>query len=208
MRGGSTVNADGFGVGWYPHGSRSPARYRRVLPIWGDTAFASLAQVVSSTAVVAAVRSASPSMPVVETACAPFTDGRWLFSHNGVVRGWPDVVTELAASLPVRDLITLDAPTDSALLWALVRHRLRQGMAPDRAIAATVAEVSEAAPTARLNLLLTDGEKTIASTFGHSLWTRRGTVASEPFDDAEDWEPVEDHCLVTVTRSATIVEAL
>ena len=44
----------------------------------------------------------------------------------------------LAAELPVTDLLTLDAPTDSALLWALVRHRLRAGDDP----AAALAEVS------------------------------------------------------------------
>ena len=45
MRGGGTVNADGFGVGWYPgrcHG-RSPVRYRRALPIWADATLPDLA---------------------------------------------------------------------------------------------------------------------------------------------------------------------
>ncbi|MDH5279095.1 MAG: class II glutamine amidotransferase, partial [Actinomycetota bacterium] len=31
-----TVNADGFGVGWYAPGVAGPARYRRDTPIWGD----------------------------------------------------------------------------------------------------------------------------------------------------------------------------
>ena len=31
-----TVNADGFGIGWYAEGDPVPARYRRGLPIWGD----------------------------------------------------------------------------------------------------------------------------------------------------------------------------
>ena len=56
---------------------------------------------------------------------SPFTEGPWLFSHNGVIAGWPGTVAELARDLPVTDLMTLDAPTDSALLWALIRHRLR-----------------------------------------------------------------------------------
>ena len=53
--------------------------------------------------------------------------GRWMFSHNGIVAGWPESVADLARGLPIEDLVTLDAPTDSALLWALVRHRLRGG---------------------------------------------------------------------------------
>jgi len=50
-----------------------------------------------------------------------------MFSHNGIVAGWPESVADLARGLPIEDLVTLDAPTDSALLWALVRHRLRGG---------------------------------------------------------------------------------
>jgi glutamine amidotransferase len=93
--------------------------------MWADPAFAALATVTAAPAVLAAVRSATPGLPVTATAAAPFAEGRWLFSHNGVIRGWPDAVSGLAAELPVTDLLTLDAPTDSALLWALVRHRLR-----------------------------------------------------------------------------------
>ncbi|MFD0822421.1 ergothioneine biosynthesis protein EgtC, partial [Micromonospora zhanjiangensis] len=35
MRGGGTVNADGFGVGWYP-ADGGPVRYRRDVPLWAD----------------------------------------------------------------------------------------------------------------------------------------------------------------------------
>ncbi len=126
MRGGGTINADGFGIGWYPDGA-APVRYRRAQPIWSDPTIAELAAVTSAGAVLAAVRSATVGMAIVDTAAAPFTEGRWLFSHNGVVRGWPDSMVPLAAELPVRDLLTLDATTDSALLWALVRDRLRAG---------------------------------------------------------------------------------
>ena len=75
------------------------------------------------TAVLGAVRSATTGMPVTDTAAAPFAGGRWLFSHNGVIRGWPGAMVGLAAELPVTDLLTLDAPTDSALLWAIAPVR-------------------------------------------------------------------------------------
>ncbi|MCA1821513.1 MAG: ergothioneine biosynthesis protein EgtC, partial [Pseudonocardia sp.] len=127
MRCDAVVNADGFGAGWYPDGAATPIRYRRAIPIWTDTSFAALAGAVCSGAVLAAVRSATIGMPVTELACAPFTTGRWLFSHNGLVTGWPDSMATLAGQLPVTELLTLEAPTDSALLWALVRHRLVAG---------------------------------------------------------------------------------
>nr|BFE67973.1 hypothetical protein GCM10020092_012740 [Actinoplanes digitatis] len=157
MRGGGTINADGFGVGWYPDHGAAPVRYRSAAPMWTDAALPALAAHTSAGCLLAAVRSATVGMPVVETAAAPFAEGDWLFSHNGVVAGWPDSLAALAGRLPVRDLVTLDAPTDAALLWALTRHRLRAGATPAEAVAATVAEVSAAAPGSRLNLLLTDG---------------------------------------------------
>ena len=33
MRGRGTINADGFGVGFYPHGAGEPVRYRRAYPL-------------------------------------------------------------------------------------------------------------------------------------------------------------------------------
>jgi glutamine amidotransferase len=201
MRGGGTINADGYGVGWFPPGAAEPVRYRRAGPMWTDTALPGLAAVTVSGAMLAAVRSATVGMPVTETASAPFAEGAWLFSHNGVVAGWPDSVAKLAELLPTRDLLTLDAPTDSALLWALVRHRLRAGAAPRDAVAGTVAKVAAAAPGSRLNLLLTDGSTIVASTLGHTLSVRAGDasvlVSSEPLDADPRWRPVPDeHLLV------------
>jgi gamma-glutamyl hercynylcysteine S-oxide hydrolase len=200
MRGGGTVNADGFGAGWYPGQGADAVRYRSADPIWSDASFAELAAVTSSTAVLAAVRSATTGMPVTVTAAAPFAEGRWLFSHNGVVRGWPGSVAGLATGLPVVDLLTLDAPTDAALLWALVRHRLRAGDDPADVLAATVTAVEAAAPGSRLNLLLTDGATVWATAHDHALSYRVDAdsvlVASEPTDDHPRWTGVPDRHLV------------
>ncbi|MEU4425328.1 ergothioneine biosynthesis protein EgtC, partial [Actinoplanes sp. NPDC024001] len=163
-------------------------------------------------AVLAAVRSATVGLPVVETAAAPFTDGRWLFSHNGVVRGWPGTLAGLAGELPVEDLLTLDAPTDSAALWALVRARLRAGEPAAKAVAGVVGEVIVAAPGSRLNLLLTDGTQLVATTLGHALSVRArpGSVliASEPLDAHPAWRPVPDGRLVVATASALSLEEI
>jgi glutamine amidotransferase len=209
MRGGGTVNADGFGVGWYPDGAAVPIRYRRALPIWTDAAFEALAREVRSGAVLAAVRSATVGMPVVETACAPFASDRWLFSHNGVVAGWPGSMATLATCLPVTALITLDAPTDSALLWALIRHRLVAGDSLDRALRVVTVQVLAAAPGSRLNLLVTDGTTLAATAVHHALAVRAAgggvLVCSEPTDQSPGWELVPDRHLLTATPSTVDV---
>jgi gamma-glutamyl hercynylcysteine S-oxide hydrolase len=209
MRGGGTINADGFGAGWYPDGATTPIRYRRAIPFWTDATFAALATEVRSGAVLAAVRSATVGMPIVDTACAPFSTGRWLFSHNGTVAGWPDSMATLARRLPVTDLLTLEAATDSALLWALVRHRLAAGDSLDRALSVITAQVLAAAPGSRLNLLVTDGTRLAATTVDHALAVRSGDggvlVCSEPTDHSPGWEPIPDRHLLTATPSTVDV---
>jgi glutamine amidotransferase len=201
MRGGGTINADGFGIGWYA--GPEVVRYRRDRPIWADTLLPELARVTSTRAVMAAVRAASAGMPLVETACAPFTGDNRLFSLNGRIADWPDSVASLARRLPVTDLLTLDAPVDSALLWALVRHRLRAGAEPAEAVAATVAEVAAAAPGSRLNVLLADRHQIVATTVTHALSVRSGDgsvlVSSEPLDDDPAWRALPDGVLVVAT---------
>ncbi|MEU5696519.1 ergothioneine biosynthesis protein EgtC [Actinosynnema sp. NPDC020468] len=212
MRGGGTVNADGYGVGWFPAPGASTVRYRRAGPIWSDENLLALSRVVHTGALLAAVRSASIGMPVVDTACAPFTDGRRLFSLNGRVAGWPDSVADLAKSLPVTDLLTLDAPTDSALLWASLRARLDAGVPATDAVVDLVSEVAAVAPGSRLNLLLTDGDVLVGTAWTHSLWTRATsesvTVCSEPLDDEPGWHQVPDGHVVTATRSTVDIRPM
>ena len=210
MRGGGTVNADGFGAGWYAEPAGPAVRYRRAGPIWQDAAFVELAARTSASTLLAAVRNATAGMPITETAAAPFTDGHWLFSLNGRIQGWPDSITELAGTLPTRALLTMDAPTDAALLWAMLRHRLADAADPGVVLAGLVRDVLAAAPGSRLNLLLTDGQRGYATTVTHALSVRRDPtlIASEPLDDDPAWQPVADGQLVTADRSGYRIEPL
>jgi glutamine amidotransferase len=205
MRGSGVVNADGFGLGWYD-GQGDARRYRRAVPMWADGSLPDLARTIRSSALVAAVRNGTTGMPVTETACAPFHHGRWLFSHNGVVVGWPETVATLADALPTSELLRLEAPTDSALLWALARRRLLDGASVEEVVESLTLEVGHAAPGSRLNLLLTDGETIAATTWGHSLSVLEGSdhvlVSSEPVGEHTDvWQPVPDQTLVVLTGS-------
>lgn len=199
-----TVNADGFGVGWYAVGDPAPARYRRDGPVWADPSFADIARVVRSHALLAAVRDITEGCAADEAATAPFAAGRWLFSHNGAVDGWPKSVAGTAATLPTEELLNLDARCDSALVWAHALNRLRAGADSGDALVATVSAFAAAAPASRLNLLLTDGRCIAATVWGDTLWYlhdpnapgRHLTVASEPYDDDPRWSEVPDHTLL------------
>ncbi|WP_353946273.1 ergothioneine biosynthesis protein EgtC [Streptomyces sp. HUAS MG91] len=208
-----TVNADGFGVGWYADGDPVPARYRRSGPVWGDASYADLTRVVRSGALLAAVRDATLAGADGEAAAAPYAAGPWLFSHNGAVPGWPGSLASLVPALPAADLLSMEARCDAAFLWALALHRLRTGDEPAQALADTVLDVAAAQPAARLNLLLTNGETIAATAWGDTLWYLAdpggGTVvASEPYDDDPRWTEVPDRTLLAASRTDVLLTPL
>lgn len=206
------LNADGFGVGWYDHDRRpEPARYRNPRPIWTDRSFASIAGLTASTAVLAAVRAASPGLPIEESGNAPFTNGPWLFSHNGTVdRFLEGVGTELRRLVSDSRLGIIEGASDSEVLFALLLDRLDAGASPAEGLAALIDVVRERT-TGRLNFLLSDGTAITATTFGNSLFVRQGDdfviVASEPHDDEPGWERIDDGSVVSATVGSVSVSA-
>ncbi|CRZ17721.1 ergothioneine biosynthesis protein EgtC [Mycolicibacterium neworleansense] len=180
------MNADGWGAGFFDNGV--PRRWRSDKPLWGDASFASVAPALSSGCVVAAVRSATIGMPIEPSASAPFSDGQWLLSHNGIVD---------RAVLPLTGVA--ESTVDSAVLAALIFER---GM---DALGQTIVEVGALDPNARLNILAANGSRMVATTWGDTLSMLRlpdGVVlASEPYDDDPGWADIPDRHLVTVAGS-------
>ena len=123
------MNADGWGVGWWdPHVRSDPARYRTASPMWTDRSFRSVAEVVHAGALVAAVRSATPPSPIVDTGNAPFTAGPWLFSLNGFVSAYRGPIGEALRRLVSEDrAIAIEGTSDSEVLFALVLDQLDDG---------------------------------------------------------------------------------
>ena len=191
------MNADGWGVGFFDSSLQGevPRRWRSAAPLWGDTSFDSVAPALRSHCVVAAVRSATVGMPIEPSATAPFTDGHWLLSHNGVVD---------RAVLPLTS--SAESVCDSAILAAVVFER---GL---DALGDTIAEVGMADPLARLNVLAANGSRLLATAWGDTLSILRrddGVVlASEPYDDAPDWQDVPDRHLVEVTAEGLTLTSL
>jgi predicted glutamine amidotransferase len=121
-------------------------------------------------------------------------------------------VLRLAERVPAADLLGLQARCDSALLWAMVQIRLREGEGPTEALAGTIADVTEAGVTGRFNMLLTNGEVIAATAAGDTLCYRRDrtgvVVASEPSDDDPGWQDVPDGSVVEATPAAVVVRPL
>ncbi|KDE99522.1 amidohydrolase [Mycolicibacterium aromaticivorans JS19b1 = JCM 16368] len=190
------INADGWGVGFFDPGGQERSdpgigpgevrRWRSASPLWGDVSFASVAPALRSNCIVAAVRSASVGMPIESSASAPFSDGSWLLSHNGVVdRG----------VLPLSPVA--ESTVDSALLAALIFDRGPANLGD------TIAEVGAADSGARLNIMAANGSRLLATTWGDTLSVLRRSdgvvLASEPYDDHPDWQDIPDRHLVDVS---------
>jgi len=209
------VNADGFGVGWYDLAVRpEPARWRSPRPAWSERSFRSVAGLVRTTCMLAAVRDATPPAPVEESGTPPFTAGAWLFAHNGAIAGFTGpggnavrlrrMVSDLRAA-------AIEGASDSEVLFALALDGLDAGADPATALADVVASVGQVG-AARLNLVLTDGRRVAATAVGDSLFVLESdgavVVASEPYDDDPRWQPVPDGSLVGADASGTTVTPL
>lgn len=201
-----TINVDGFGVGWYVPGRDEPVRYRRAQPIWSDASFASLAPTVTTRALLASVRSATPGFATDESCCAPFTHGRWLFSHNGRVDG---LLTKRSVLGPgVQGALDVGAAVDSAVVFGLALEAWTSGAGLGEGLVLAVRavlDVCDEPDVARLTLLATDGRALAGTTCGEGLVVRRdarGTVlASEPFDDEPGWQDLPAGSLVVADHS-------
>jgi gamma-glutamyl hercynylcysteine S-oxide hydrolase len=187
------INADGWGVGFFD--GEVPRRWRSAAPIWGDTSLESVAPALRSHCVVAAVRSATVGMPIDVSATAPFTDGQWLLSHNGIVDRTVLPLTSSAESV-----------CDSAMLAATI---FALGL---DALGETIAQIGSLDRGARLNILAADGSRMLAAAWGDTLSILRrddGVVlASEPYDNDSEWEDVPDRHLVEVTPDHVTLTAL
>ena len=186
------INADGWGVGLI---ADEPRRWRSTTPLWSDDSFASIAPLLQSSCVVAAVRCATTGMPIEVGATAPFTDGRWLLSHNGRVD---------RAVLPLDP--AAESLCDSALLAAHVFATGPEGLGN------IVPAVARKDPDARLNVVVTDGSRILATRWGDTLSYLVGddgvAVASEPWDDDPGWVDVPEHHLLCATATDISLQAL
>ena len=158
------VNADGFGVGWYvPRIDEEPAVYRTDGPLWSERSFAGISTKIQARSIFAAVRSATPGLPVEESAVPPFSSGRFMFMHNGAIDNF-----RRTAMRPLRDALSEESyagllgSTDSETIFALLLDRLRED--PKDLAGATVGTISYVhricaglGVRATLNVGVTDG---------------------------------------------------
>lgn len=241
-------HADGWGIAYYENGE--PTVERREIAAFEDARFSETAERVFARTVIAHVRQATVGGRLLANT-HPYAHEGWAFAHNGTVAGFAVMEERLAAETD-DDLGRLRRGTndsEAVFLWLLTRLR-HAGVGPAsgggsdveplrdvfREALLTLVEWGEAlAPDriSRLNFLLTDGRRLVASRWNRDLHLvervgvhdceicgiphidhheerqyRAVVLASEPLTD-EAWRQVPQGSIVTVGADvSTRVEPL
>ncbi len=165
--GAETTNGDGFGIGWYGTGE-TPGVFHSIEPAWNDRNLRELADHVESPLVFAHIRAATAT-PVQLTNCHPFRHGKWLWMHNGVIYGLPEVKRDLVLAVDPSLYPEIQGSTDSEIFFYLA---LTLGLEddPPRAVADAVGFIEA---TGRQHGVEHPIQMTVATTDGESIWAFR-----------------------------------
>ncbi|HWV39179.1 MAG TPA: ergothioneine biosynthesis protein EgtC [Vulgatibacter sp.] len=220
----ATVNADGWGAGFFVAGDPEPCLYRSTLPIWADVNLPHLGRAVRSGCMVAAVRSATEPTSLSQANTQPFATGRIAFLHNGFIGDFRrKVQRKLRAALSDARYAQVEGTSDSEHLFALVADRLdrRRGEGTEGgdalldAAAGAIGDVRSWASHACFSVVLADGDSMVAlrTAFGcdpPSLYVSQDpdgiTIASERLDDRPGWRGVPPDRAVVAARGRSLRE--
>ncbi|WP_395692450.1 class II glutamine amidotransferase [Nocardioides sp.] len=165
--GATTVNGDGFGIGWYDDQGR-PGAYRSTEPAWNDRNLRDLSGVTSSRRVFAHIR-ATTGTAVQQSNCHPFRHENWLWMHNGVIGDFHLVKRDLAVAVDPALFADIEGSTDSELFFYLaLSFGLRDD--PPAAVARAVGVIEEAG---RRHGVQQPIQMTVATTDGSTTWAFR-----------------------------------
>ena len=165
--GATTTNGDGFGIGWYGEGPR-PALFKSVDPAWNDQNLREIATQVRTPLFFAHVR-ASTGTAVQRTNCHAFRHGRWLWMHNGAVRGFHEIKRQLQVAVDPSLFPDIEGSTDSETLFFLA---LTFGLTDD-SIGAVSRAVGFVEKVGRESGIDDPVQMTVATTDGESTWVFR-----------------------------------
>lgn len=119
------VNGDGFGLGWYsPTIDNDPCVFRSIKPAWSDSNLKNLARKIYSPCIFAHIRAASPGMTVEEVNSHPFSCGKLMFMHNGMILGFKEIRRKLLRRLKDTAYDAIQGSTDSEHMFGLFLNHI------------------------------------------------------------------------------------
>lgn len=205
-----SVNADGWGIVWWRDGVAR--RLARPEPAWFDPDLRGVLASVEAPVAIAALRNATPGLPVASAAVPPLALDRWAFVLNGFI---PDFrqrhMRALRRLLPDRLYAELRGVSDAETLFLLAIAEVDAGAEPAAALDRVALRVfdrvrSEGGGETQLTMLLSDGTSvavchrsdvartnSLYASVGSSVTPDGALLASEPLTEADEWLPVPPH---------------
>ncbi len=214
-----TVNADGFGIGWYnPAVDPTPCVYTSIAPIWSDRNLPSLSRHIASSCIFANVRSATPGLAIDQSNCQPFTYQQFLCMHNGYIENFRfTLMRQIRETLRDEYYTAIGGSTDSEHIFALFLNFLHgQTVTLETIVEAlrlTIGQVARWAAAldirVALNLAVTNGAYVVVSRFSNKgpapslyyatnagMFPGAGVIASERLWAGETWTAVQENCIL------------
>ena len=223
----TSVNGDGFGVGWYGE-TRCPGVFRDTQPAWHDENLRHLTAHIRSPLFFAHVR-ASQSPDLQRTNCHPFQYQNWLFQHNGEIGGFNRIRRSLDQAIAPDLYPTLRGTTDSERMFLLavtfgLEENPRAALRRMVGYIENVRSVTNIEEAAQMTISVSDGKRIFALRYSscrrsrtlyysrniHALREVGGhnetlppdgvIILSEPLDSvSEHWQEVPESTLLTVS---------
>jgi len=212
------VNADGFGIGWYDiKKQKEPFLYRSVLPIWNDINLPHLSRYIESNCMLANIRNATSGNSLDLSNSHPFSQDQIMAIHNGSIQNFRrSLYRVIRSQLDDTRYQNINGNTDSEHIFALILQILQL---PEMTLATALQKslgmilnwAKEYQVSASLNLIITDGEKLIASrcaigTAVPSLYWLKSDrffpnsalVASERLFFSENWQTIPENSIIEI----------
>ena len=145
-----------------------PAVFKGVDPAWNDENLREIAGRITTPVLFAHIR-ASTGTPVQRSNCHPFRHGRWLWMHNGAIRGFHEIKRDLLLAVDPSLFLDIEGSTDSETLFFLA---LTFGLADDP-FAAVARAVGLVEKVGREHGIEYPMQMTVATTDGESVWAFR-----------------------------------
>lgn len=207
-----SVNADGWGVAWWAEGR--PRRLAELRPLWYEAELEGVLEALASGCALAALRNATPGLPVDRSALLPIVRHGWAFVLNGWVPDFRHAhMRALRQGLSEALYASLQGVSDSETLLLRVLQAVQEGATPAGALAGVASDILSRAGDAecQLTMALTDGSSLVAvrtsnrervnslySATGHPLAPGGTLLASERLDDDPAWAAVPERAVVEV----------
>jgi glutamine amidotransferase len=180
------THGHGWGLGVYTDGK--PRVEKRCWAAWDGEHFSEAASLIYSKTVISHVRRATVGPAALENT-HPFSDGHWVFAHNGTIPHFAQAKPRLLAEIAPEHRDRIQGQTDSEHMFRYFLTLL--GRSPDKRprdvlkqclsdIIDLCAEIDPGIMPA-LNTIVTDGHLMFGSRLGRTLWylERKGIVACE-----------------------------